>query len=73
MNINYRVRRRLSVLVLFFGLPVYIIGVVTLINTFDRFPTWIEMLVYLAAGIAWVLPCRNIFLGIGQKEPNENI
>ncbi len=67
----YKTRRRLSLLILLVGLPVYIILAVTVVNWLDRPPIWIEVPVYLVLGFLWMLPFRFVFLGVGQADPEK--
>ena len=73
--LSYRARKRLSLLVLLVGLPVYIVVAVTLVNWMDarwgHLPFWAEILVYVGLGFVWLLPCRPVFKGIGQPDPDE--
>ena len=72
--LSYRTRRRLSLLVLLVGLPLYIIAAVTVMNWLDgkfgRQPIWIEAIVYIVLGFLWIVPCRPIFRGVGQPDPD---
>ncbi len=69
MALSYRARRGLSLVVLLVGLPVYIVVAVNVINLLDRPPFWMELVIYLALGVLWVLPFRHLFRGIGQVDP----
>lgn len=67
---RWRRRRGLALLLLCVGLPLYIVAAVSLAGWFDarfgRLPIWGECLVYIGLGIAWALPFRRLFRGIGQ-------
>lgn len=69
----YRTRRRLSLLALLVGMPLYILVAVSLVNwaegRFGRLPLWAEFGVYVALGLLWILPLRPIFRGVGQADP----
>lgn len=69
---DLKTRKRLSLLALVIGLPAYIIIAVTLVNWVDarwgRQPIWIELIVYIALGIVWIMPLKRIFTGIGRDE-----
>jgi Protein of unknown function (DUF2842) len=71
--LSYKARRRLSLVVLLVGLPLYIIVAVTLVNwagrAWGRPAFWIELVIYVALGILWILPLRGLFRGIGQADP----
>jgi len=65
---SYKLKRRLSLLILIVGLPLYVIVIVNLISSFDRPNFLVELLIYLLSGIVWALPLRSIFRGVGQAE-----
>lgn len=67
---RYKTRKRLALLVLVFGLPVYIIMAVYILSWFERPPLWVEFFVYVALGILWALPLRRLFRGLGQPDPD---
>ncbi|MFN0116512.1 MAG: DUF2842 domain-containing protein [Paracoccaceae bacterium] len=70
----YRTRRRLSLLILVVGLPLYVVVAVTLMNwldrTFGRQAWGVELAVYVGLGVLWALPFRSVFRGIGQTDPD---
>lgn len=70
MALSYRTRRRLSLLILVVGLPIYIVLAVNLVELFDRPPIYVELLVWIGLGIAWALPFKAIFRGVGQADPD---
>jgi hypothetical protein len=74
MALAYRTRRRLSLLILVVGLPLYVAAAVTLVNwadaRFGRLPIWAEVAVYLALGFLWALPFKAVFRGVGQADPD---
>jgi len=69
---DLKTRKRWSLVILLVGLPVYIVVAVTLVNLMDRLlgrqPILLELAVYVALGILWILPFRRIFSGIGKGE-----
>lgn len=69
MALSYKARRRLSLLVLLVGLPIYVVVAVSLVNWIDRPSILVELGVYVGLGILWILPLRPLFLGIGQPDP----
>jgi uncharacterized membrane protein len=71
MKLSYKARRRLSLLVLIVGLPLYIIVAVNLIALFDRPPVLVEILIYVALGVVWAFPLKFVFMGVGQADPDE--
>ena len=74
MALRYKTRKRLAVLILLVGVPLYVAAAVTLVNWADarwgRLPIWAEVAVYLVLGFLWALPFRGIFRGIGQPDPD---
>lgn len=72
MALSYKARRRLSLLLLLVGLPLYILAAVVVVSLFDRPPLWLEFVIYVALGVVWALPFRAVFLGVGQADPDED-
>ena len=70
MALSYKMRRRLSLVVLLIGLPAYVVAAVSLVNWLDRPSIWVELAVYVGLGFLWMLPLKPIFLGVGQADPN---
>jgi hypothetical protein len=70
MALSYKARRRLSLLLLLVGLPVYIVLAVTLVDWFDRPSFWGEIAIYVGLGVLWALPFKAVFTGIGQADPD---
>ncbi|MDH5798316.1 MAG: DUF2842 domain-containing protein [Paracoccaceae bacterium] len=71
MALAYKTRRRLSLLILVIGLPVYIILAVGILALFERPPILVELLVYVILGVLWALPFKSIFRGVGQAPPED--
>ena len=71
MTLAYKTRRKLALLILLIGLPVYIITAVTLVGLIDRPSVPLELAVYVGLGFLWMLPLRPIFRGIGQPDPDQ--
>lgn len=69
MALNYRQKRRWALIILLVGLPVYILLAVNLVALFDRPPVWVELAIYVGLGLAWALPFKFVFKGIGQAPP----
>ncbi len=70
MALSYKARRRWSLVILIVWMPVYIVVAVTILNLLGRPAFWVELLVYVALGIAWALPFKSIFKGIGRADPD---
>ncbi|GHG11075.1 DUF2842 domain-containing protein [Paracoccus aerius] len=69
---NLKTRKRLSLLILVIGLPLYIVAAVILVNWMDarlgRQPILVEVAVYVGLGILWILPFKRVFSGVGRGE-----
>ena len=65
---SYKLKRRLSLLILVVGLPVYIVVIVNLISSFERPNFLVELLIYLLSGVVWAFPLKSVFRGVGQAE-----
>ena len=72
MPLSYKARRRWSLVILFVGLPVYIVAAVTVSNLLDRPPMLVELAIYIGLGVVWALPFKYIFKGIGQADPDQD-
>lgn len=70
MALSYRTRRRLSLLILIVGLPLYIAAVWGIMGALDRPPIWLELLIYIGLGFLWALPFKAVFKGVGQADPD---
>ena len=70
MALGYKTRRRLSLLVLLVGMPLYVVVAVTVVNLFDRPPFWLELVIYVGLGFLWILPLKPVFIGVGQPDPD---
>ena len=69
-RLSYKARRRWSLVILLIGLPAYIVAAISLIAWLPELPGWIEFLVYLIVGFAWMMPLKFVFLGVGQADPD---
>lgn len=73
MALSYRARKRLSLLILAVGMPLYIVVAVNVVDwanaRWGRLPIWAELAVFVTLGLIWALPCRSLFRGIGQPDP----
>lgn len=70
MALAYKTRRRLALLILLVGLPLYIVVAVNVVDWLGRPPLWAELLVYIGLGFLWAIPFRAVFRGIGQADPD---
>jgi hypothetical protein len=70
MALSYKTRRRLSLLILVVGLPLYIVVAVTVVGLIDRPSIWLELLIYIGLGLVWAMPFKAVFKGVGQPDPD---
>ena len=70
--LSYKARRRLSMLILLVGLPLYIVVAVNVIALFDRPSILVEVLVYVSLGVLWAFPFKYVFRGVGQADPDQD-
>jgi len=70
--LSYNARRRLSLVILLLGLPLYIIVAVNVIAMFDRPSILVEVFVYVALGVLWAFPFKYVFRGVGQADPDQD-
>lgn len=70
----YKTRKRLSLVALVIGLPLYIVVAVSVVNwaeaRWGMMPWWTSVLVYVGLGFLWALPLKPIFTGVGQPDPD---
>lgn len=71
MSLSWRARRRWSLVVLLVALPAYVVAAVTVMSALDRPPLLVELAVYVGLGLAWALPLRFVFRGIGREEGSD--
>jgi hypothetical protein len=71
MALSYKTRRRLSLLILVIGLPLYIVVAVNLVDLIDRPSVLVDLAIYLGLGFLWIVPLRSVFRGIGQADPDQ--
>jgi hypothetical protein len=70
MKLSWRARRRWALVALLVWLPAYIVAAVAVVGAFDRPPLLVELALFVALGILWVLPLRFVFRGIGRPDPD---
>ena len=68
-RMTYRARKRLALLTLIVGLPLYLALALWLVSLFERPPMLVELLIYVGLGIVWALPLKRVFLGVGKPDP----
>ena len=69
MALSYKTRKRLSLLILLVGLPLYIVVAVNVVEMFGRPGLLVELLIWVVLGLLWALPFKSIFKGVGQPDP----
>ena len=70
MALSYKTRRRLSLVILIFGLPAYIALAWWIVSLFERPSIWVELGVYVVLGVLWAIPLKAVFKGVGQADPD---
>ena len=70
MALSYKARKRWSLIILVIGLPLYAGLVVNLIAILPALPKVLELIMYVFLGIAWIVPLKYVFQGIGQADPD---
>jgi hypothetical protein len=71
MALSYKARRRVALLVLVVGLPVYIALCVKIVSLFERPSILVELAIYVGLGVIWAIPLKSVFMGIGQADNDE--
>lgn len=69
MALSQKTRKRLSILVLVVGLPVYILVAVKLVSLIPRQNIVLEFAIYVVLGVAWIFPLKGLFLGVDTPDP----
>jgi predicted membrane channel-forming protein YqfA (hemolysin III family) len=72
MAMSYKARKFWAMMALLIGLPVYIgvaWGVLSRLSLW-QLPVLVEFVIYVAFGLAWILPLKPIFKGVGQADPD---
>ncbi|WP_421704748.1 DUF2842 domain-containing protein [Aliiroseovarius sp.] len=72
MALSYKTRKRLAILILVVGLPLYIVAAVSLVNWLDRPHILVELGIYVGLGFLWMLPFKKVFLGVGKGDPEKD-
>jgi predicted membrane channel-forming protein YqfA (hemolysin III family) len=67
---TYRTRKRLAILFLLLGLPLYLVAALWILSLFDRPPFLLELAVYVALGVVWAFPLKRLFRGLGRPDPD---
>ena len=67
INLSLKLRKRLALLILIVGLPLYIIVAITILNYLERPGIFLELGIYIILGIVWAFPFKFIFKGVGKE------
>lgn len=59
-------RKLVAALVLLVGVPVYALVAAAIVASLPRAPFLLELLIYVVLGVAWALPLKRLFKGIGR-------
>ncbi len=71
MALSYKARRRWSLFILLIGMPAYIGFAWWILSLFENRPNvLVELLIYIALGVVWILPFKFVFLGVGKADPD---
>lgn len=74
MALSHKAKRRWSLFILIFGVPIYIVMAVTLIDLLrdmmGRPSILVELGVFVVLGVLWAFPLKAVFKGVGQADPN---
>ncbi|MBL4807654.1 MAG: DUF2842 domain-containing protein [Rhodobacteraceae bacterium] len=71
MLLPYKTRKRWSLFLLLVGMPAYIGFAWWITSLFDTRPhVLIELVIYIALGVVWILPFKFVFLGVGKADPD---
>ena len=74
MVLSHKAKRRWSLFILIFGVPIYIVMAVTLIDLLrdmmGRPSNLVELGVFVVLGVLWAFPLKAVFKGVGQADPN---
>ena len=66
MAMSDKARRRWALFLLLVWLPFYIIVAISLLAMMGEINKWLQIPIYLVLGIAWALPFKKVFTGIGR-------
>ncbi|GLQ34605.1 hypothetical protein GCM10007939_08880 [Amylibacter marinus] len=70
MALSYKARRRWSLVLLLIWMPVYIILCIGIIAMLPPLHFILQFVMYLVLGVAWALPFKSLFRGVGKPDPD---
>lgn len=56
--------------ILVVGMPAYVAFVWWALSLMERLPFLLELPLYIFLGVAWMLPFKFVFLGVGKADPD---
>lgn len=76
MALSHKAKKRWAIIVLVIGLPIYMILASVLATSvlgwLGRPSILLELIIYVALGVVWIIPFKNLFMGVGQAGPDED-
>lgn len=69
-GLSYIARRRLSLVLLLVWLPIYVVIAATIMSGLGRQHILVELVIYLILGVAWAIPFKFVFKGVGKEDPD---
>ncbi len=69
MALSHKAKRGWALVLLLVWLPLYIIVAIGVLALVGSMNFWVQLLVYAFLGIAWALPFKPVFTGIGRADP----
>ena len=69
-RLSYKARRRWALVVLVIGMPIYVMVAVSAVSLLPPLSPLVQLVVFVVLGIAWILPFKGLFKGIGQPDPD---
>jgi membrane protein implicated in regulation of membrane protease activity len=70
MAMSYKTRKRLTILIILVGVPLYLMLAVTVVALLPPLPIAVEFLMYVLLGVVWVFPLKSIVRGVSQPDPD---
>ncbi len=70
MPLSHKAKKRWALVILVIGLPAYIGLAWWLVSLFERPSILVELGIYTALGVLWVIPLKAVFKGVGQADPD---
>ncbi|WP_421749600.1 DUF2842 domain-containing protein [Cognatishimia sp.] len=75
MALSHKAKKRWAIIILVIGLPIYMILASVLatavLGWLGRPSILLELVIYVALGVLWVFPLKNVFMGVGQAGPDD--